>query len=441
MAFYSWQKIITNKNHQSLVYDATNNSVWAIDTAPNGVMVKIRATDGAYLDASGNVTNLAGATFAGGNGYAGAAGIAGRKIYVGCQTTNVRRFNADTGAFEYQYPTAYYPTSAFNSVTVGGYCWFSNAVQGVPALDGIQGFDANGNTVFRSCDVGGGVGGRPAYLCTDGTYIYFVDTSRNRYVWKIHPGTGAVSRALVMSSTYGASQLVSISCDGTYLWLGTGNDTFIWKVRCSDLAPIDAAGNVCTEASNNNRFTLRNGTLYATTCYASIYDGEVIWVAPGTVDKQHAIVDQATGYNGANLWGPSTQASTASKVPILAAGYLWFPYINSPDIWRVQSLKAVLPNLTDVSPGGGPHISLTFDNPVGITGPTFGPAVEGILVTGASQISSTQIDLALTAASQPPAAPIGSATNDLGPEAPSGGAVTSDPTPAVPVAGAFREPT
>ena len=66
-----------------------------------------------------------------------------------------------------------------------------------------------------------------------------------------------------------------------------------------------------------------------------------------------------------------------------------------------------IPNLTDVSPGVGPHISLTFDNPVGMVGPTIGPASSGLGVTGATQIDATHIDLATD---YPPVHPLGEAT-------------------------------
>jgi len=333
MALYTWQKIITNTTTNNIVYDAVSNSVWCMETVTSGSLFRIRASDGAYLDANANVTNLAGATFTGGNYYAGASGIAGRKLYVGTQQAVVRRFSADTGAFEYQYPTAYYPTSAYNAVTVNDVCWFSNSAQGVPSLDGIQGFDANGNISFWSCQ-----GGRPSYLATDGTHIYFVcSSSSDGKVWKINPADGVVTSAVVLSATYLSAQLVSISCDGTYLWLGTGSNGYIWKVRCSDLAPIDTDGNVCTAASNGNRFALRNGALYVSTAYSSIYDGSVIWVAPGTVEKQFEIVDPLTGYCGVTLWGPGV-TSGSSKVPILTPGYVWFPIDNGGDIWRVRLL-------------------------------------------------------------------------------------------------------
>ena len=332
---YSYQKIVTNVAIPSCVYDSVSNSVWAVTAGASGSWIRIRATDGAYLNAGGVVTNLAGATFSAGTSFAGASGIAGRKLYVGSQSTLVRRFSADTGAFEYEYPTPYYPTSGWNAVTVNGVCWFCVAVNGGSVADGIQGFDAAGNTSFWS---GGGSGASPTYLATDGTFIYFVSTSSGpRTVWKIDPADGTVTSAVVMSASYSASQIVSVSCDGTHLWLGTGIDAYIWKVRCSDLAPIDTNGNVCTAASNGNRFALRSAPVIATTAYASVHDGNAIWIAPGSLEFQFSIVDRLTGYNDAHIWIPGV-TSSSSKNPILVNSYVWFPIDNVGDIWRVSLL-------------------------------------------------------------------------------------------------------
>jgi hypothetical protein len=97
-------------------------------------------------------------------------------------------------------------------------------------------------------------------------------------------------------------------------------------------------------------------------------------------------------------------------------------------MWTTFDSAAATPNLTNVSPGTGPHLSLTFDNPVGITGPTIGAASSGLGVTGVTAISTTQIDLACAIRPDHPvgqadtstlAPPLGSAEN-LGPHVPTG---------------------
>ncbi len=140
----------------------------------------------------------------------------------------------------------------------------------------------------------------------------------------------------------------------------------------------------------------------------------------------------------------NTTGSERSNLNISVATYntqipLGGTYTGAVNIPVQGENAAVVPNLITVDPRASRIIRLGFDNPVGVIGPTIGPAVEGIDVTSVAAIDDTTIDLHLVTASQPPAAPIGSATNDTGPEAPSGGAVSSDPTPPAPVAGAFTE--
>jgi hypothetical protein len=98
-------------------------------------------------------------------------------------------------------------------------------------------------------------------------------------------------------------------------------------------------------------------------------------------------------------------------------------------VYRARAeVPAITPNLTVVNPGTGPHISLTFDADVGITGPTIGAASSGLGVTGVTAISTTQIDLACairpdhpdgSASSSTLVPPIGEADN-LGPPVPTG---------------------
>jgi hypothetical protein len=91
------------------------------------------------------------------------------------------------------------------------------------------------------------------------------------------------------------------------------------------------------------------------------------------------------------------------------------------------------PSLINVSPGTGPRLSLTFDGPVGIIGPTIAGPMDGLGVTGATQILPAQIDLACVIRPDHPdgdadnatlVPPIGEA-DPIGPPIPTGvGAVT-----------------
>ena len=86
------------------------------------------------------------------------------------------------------------------------------------------------------------------------------------------------------------------------------------------------------------------------------------------------------------------------------------------------------PNLITVTPMTGPVLRLEFDNPVGITGPTITGPVDGLGVTGATQISTVLIDLACAIRPDHPdgdannatlVPPIGEA-DPLGPPVPTG---------------------
>jgi hypothetical protein len=88
-----------------------------------------------------------------------------------------------------------------------------------------------------------------------------------------------------------------------------------------------------------------------------------------------------------------------------AAGQGWNSYfemdnirvsrIARSDAWIAGQVPAPTgaANLIAIAPGTGPHLSLTFNNPVGITGPTIGSAVDNLGVSGATQVSPTEIDL------------------------------------------------
>jgi hypothetical protein len=86
------------------------------------------------------------------------------------------------------------------------------------------------------------------------------------------------------------------------------------------------------------------------------------------------------------------------------------------------------PTITNVDPGVGPHITLTFNSSVAATAPTIGAATDGVGVTGVTQVSTTVVDLNLAIRPDHPVGqadtstlvpPLGSAEN-LGPHVPTG---------------------
>jgi hypothetical protein len=97
-------------------------------------------------------------------------------------------------------------------------------------------------------------------------------------------------------------------------------------------------------------------------------------------------------------------------------------------MWTDVSDAVAAPSILAVYPTTGPGIRLTFDNPVGIIGPTIGGPVDGLGVTGVLQIDTTHIQLECAIRPDHPdgdaetatlAPPIGEADN-LGPPIPTG---------------------
>jgi hypothetical protein len=265
-------------------------------------------------------------------------------------------------------------------------------------------------------------GSRFAY---DGTNLWLATTSGLKK---------ATLGGSVLATYLPGVSITEVECGGANVWVAYSGT--LTRIRGSDGAWIDANGNVsATQVTYSVGDTLG--------VQAMCWDGEDLWLtASSSVSGR---VSRLRGSNGVHVETLAPLYGACGSV-VRGGDNMWFvtgPSQYSPAVaWRYQAfLTQVLPKLTAVDPGVGPHISLTFDNPVGITGPTIGPASSGIQVDSVTQIDTTHIDLNLTVAGSAPAAPIGSATNDLGPEAPSGGAVNSDPTPPVPVAGAWREPT
>ena len=127
--------------------------------------------------------------------------------------------------------------------------------------------------------------------------------------------------------------------------------------------------------------------------------GDQIWVGGFgatvlgySMQRRNANTGDATG-----LWLKSLPHGVSD---FKLVGTTLYASLGSPQYWAPAGLmwteiEGAVPKLTDVSPGVGPHISLTFDNPVGITGPTLGPKVGPVTVNGATQVDSTHIDLSL----------------------------------------------
>ena len=383
-----------------LAYDGTY--IYASQYANAGSIVRIRASDAAYCDASGNITNLAGATFGGPNYLPKICCATPGRLWVGTYDNKVVMYDTTTGSL---INTKSGPGAAWvaNAFYVNGLAWFADYVSSKVWLRGLD----SSNVIQASYSTNGNVSGTG---CATSQYFYYGLGGSPNIVQRMAWSGGTITQHSF--STTG--QVPQAFCyDGTYLWIGC-NEQILYRLRESDMQPIDKNGAVCTVASGGNRFLWRpySGSYTAVSAYAIGYDGANIYTSQGGGGTGVQIMDPGTGaqlgimapingYTGSELYGQELNI-------LLAGGKMWFPQAIASlgvtsSVWHMPTFVTPTPSLTDVSPGLTPqHISLTFDNPVGITGPTLGPKSGNLQVTSATQVDTTHIDLGVSIDPCPP---------------------------------------
>jgi hypothetical protein len=221
---------------------------------------------------------------------------------------------------------------------------------------------------------------------------------------------------------------------GTFAWLSGG--TAIRGVTAAGMLSLGPyAGGTASNVYQWSEWAVQGVRNFYTTADVTVQVGDLlcyeVWLlgrATISYDPINYSVELDCGRDGTTLYdqtyGDSSQTLRDKTT---------FFYVDDLQQTTVQQLldpgnTLASPNLTAVSPGTGPHISLTFDNPVGITGPTIGGPSDGLGVTGVSAISTTQIDLACAIRPDHPdgdannatlVPPIGEA-DPLGPPVPTG---------------------
>lgn len=225
--------------------------------------------------------------------------------------------------------------------------------------------------------------------------------------------TGGVYDAGLDSMFFGGSLIEYIqvrNSDGAYLTRAQGVDTF------ANAKVLNGGGDSAIPGPSE-AIAVAGGNLYV----------------GGTLNRTQRR-EIKSGMPGQGYWHQSTAALPNALGPGVVVGKTLFAALgfvaaaagNGGLAWT--DFDAAGANLTSVDPGTGPHISLTFDTDVGLTGPTIGPASSGLGVTGVTAISATQIDLACALR---PDAPVGEAdatvltppvgeADTLGPPVPTG---------------------
>jgi len=355
-----------------------------------------------------------------------------------------------TGADAYQ--TCDTIPQGYNSMCAGG-AYIAVDQRGSGGGAGIQGVNFYRKTdmglAARESLDGSSVSGYRTVF--DGTYFYLCDagSANNPSITRIHATTLVANRRWINSGFSTTTRARSLVIGGAYIYLcpdglgkpqkfrlsdgasildgpydmtaGVGYGTFydsvrdeiyvpagdgeFLRIRCSDMAYLTATGTV---AGSYAAAVIKSGVAgseltRADGCFA--FDGQVY--TSGFVGAAKRLTRRSSDPARASQLGYGVTGTYLSSsldvvlVPSCMVGNtLYFTMTAAGVSGTIHGLAylettVASPNLTNVSPGLTPqHISLTFDNPVTATAPTLGPAAGELGVSGATQISPTQIDLA-----------------------------------------------
>ena len=298
-------------------------------------------------------------------------------------STNTTGYGTNYSAFDgtHFWVSSFFPSQAMHKITMAG---------GVTTL---------GNALPRM-----------AAFCYANGYMWCTPGSNSAFTGIAHKmslnGTVVFSVPLGNLSGYGCVALAYDSIRDEMILSLTGGEYL--RMRCSDGAYIKPDGTVSATAQGS----VMGATPYPNQCILNsgvgiIAVGDQIWV----------------GGHGASVLGYSMQRRNANTGNASALWYkslvhgvsdfkfvgtTLYASLGSPQYWAQAGLmwteiEGTIPNLTDISPGLTPqHISLTFDNPVTATAPTLGPAAGELGVSGTTQISPTQVDVACVITPVPP---------------------------------------
>ena len=245
--------------------------------------------------------------------------------------------------------------------------------------------------------------GQYAYLtcnATSGFTVEKVDLATNTMVWRCaYPGLSRYLAHVKLDTTrdelWGCSptQFEALrirNSDGAYL--DRNGNVSIWGssiITGSTDSPMTGAGGLLTSG----------GYLYAGSAGAQRFVN-IRNVSPAT-DPNTGFGTSAISRSPNYLFNLSPDHLIGTTVYFIINGRFSADWGNTGIAW--YDVAGLVPNLTDVSPGLTPqHISLTFDNAVGITGPTLGPKSGNLQVTSATALDSTHIDLGVSIDPCPP---------------------------------------
>jgi hypothetical protein len=299
------------------------------------------------------------------------------------------------------------------AILFGGYAYFcySNSTTGVARLNvttwavdyytfpQLNGWASNGTNLWASAGTG---------------VLYKLDAAMNTVA--SYAGTGC-------------NWLTYDSVNG-YMWIGGAGAYSVMRLRISDGAFIKSDGTVGDATTARTQAGSINGS-----------------VGGWAVDGQLFVAQPTRGLIARVLAsGDPTQQIQGVMTPSFGTGGGPNFFLNDPTTntlywsnfgngaWITGGVGYLsydgssIPELTNVDPGTGPHLTLTFSSAVDALATDIGSAADGVGVTGVTQMSSVVVDLNLAVRPDHPSGegeattltpPLGEADN-LGPPVPTG---------------------
>jgi hypothetical protein len=407
---YGGQIMSETAQTRQACYDG--ESAWILSSVNNfnKTVTRYRASDMAYLKSDKTVGTYAQAVYNTAPAFGSNICTDGTYFWIGTSSLDygIYQFRCSDGVYVGAWGGAWV-MDGVKSIYAAGYAFIPSLTNGSISKLNAGGNYSSSGRVFSGAN----------RIDFDGTDLWVSSVSN---------GLKKITTSFGLLATYFAGETVQcVEVAGANLWVSHGAANKLTRIRISDGAWIAADGSVsATEVAYSP-----GDCTYIQSMH---WDGTDLWLSPSSSASSVYRLTRLRGTDGVPIEVIDTPSWRSGEL-LRIGNYLWMiprDAAYNPSLpWRYEILAtgpAAPVNLTAVAPGVGPHLSLTFDNPVGITGPTIGPASSGLGVTGVTSISTTQIDLACAIRPDHPdgqadthtlAPPIGEADN-LGPPIPTG---------------------
>jgi len=207
----------------------------------------------------------------------GAAGLCfdGTNVWISGNTYATAR-PVDTTQPEAQYPVVDATAALFD----GTYVWFTQ-----PTKNQIYSLNSSGTPVFTLP-----VGHNPTALCTDGTYLYVLNTGDSTVsIVQVNASTGiatlvATTQPLLVFTTTPVTNATGIVCDGSNLWVLDRGTLNLLQITLPSLKT----------AATFAAMTCTYNVLVPPGASQHCFDGSFVWVVHNTGLLRVSVTDKST---------------------------------------------------------------------------------------------------------------------------------------------------